>query len=831
MPNEIYHRSNWGESKAEDFGDVYYDHAATNKLYNHSDYYENSDGTDATLKDLNNKASIVLTPTAYSDGSLNTVIPPYGINQTELITNGDFNDGSTGWTHNNLSGTSTFSVSNNELTFTRDTFGDSFYQTDVAPAVAGVYLLTFDITAISGGSLRYSFSPNSAANTSNRVLANSLGSYSTSFVSDGTLLDFVFDLDSNGASVTIDNVSVKKIQEADFDFSRGSSATRVNEQGLVEDVQILSGELVQNGNFEQIGAEEVTNGNFETDSDWTKGTGWSIEDGKAIALNTLSSISQSFSTTTSSVYKVTFTVLDYVSGDIKVQFTGGTTVNSDWYNDNGTFIVYLTALSGNNSLAFKGRNGAEFTGSIDNVSIKEVGQNWEFQNGWNMGDGVAIYSGTVSAYRTIYQEDALTVSSKYRLTFDIVSISSGSIENISQSSSTSYSTVGTKTEDFIATSTDLFLKPTTDADLTIDNISIKEITDDTDLPRIDFTDGTGSLLLEPQRTNLVTYSEDFSDSSWTKLGAGTGSTAIVTSDYATSPDGTQNASRLQCDLNGGTTISDQSLIYDTISGSGDTSAFVYAKSNTSSNQTFYLANALNDRISAVATTEWKKFELNWNASSNGRSFSIGTRGTTGSDDTLDLLIWGAQVEAGSYATSYIPTSGSTVTRSADVANNSGNADLFNDSEGVLYAEIAALANDGTNRQISISDGTATNRIYFGFRTNDNEFILSSRDSTYVIDTVSDITNFNKYAFQYKSGSFKVFVNGLKYDLDADGGLLPTNLNELSFDNGAGTQNFYGDVKCLAVFKEALSNDLLERLTGEGYESFRLLAEANNYTII
>ena len=64
----------------------------------------------------------------------------------------------------------------------------------------------------------------------------------------------------------VDNVSIKEIQEADFDFSRGSSATRVNEQGLVEDVQILSGELVQNGNFEQIGAEEVTNGNFDN---WT----------------------------------------------------------------------------------------------------------------------------------------------------------------------------------------------------------------------------------------------------------------------------------------------------------------------------------------------------------------------------------------------------------------------------------------------------------------------------------------------------------------------------------------------------------------------------------
>ena len=85
MPNEIYHRSNWGKSKAEDFGDVYYDHAATNKLYNHSDYYENSDGTDATLKDLNNKASIVLTPTAYSDGSLNTVIPPYAPSYIENV--------------------------------------------------------------------------------------------------------------------------------------------------------------------------------------------------------------------------------------------------------------------------------------------------------------------------------------------------------------------------------------------------------------------------------------------------------------------------------------------------------------------------------------------------------------------------------------------------------------------------------------------------------------------------------------------------------------------------------------------------------------------------
>ena len=55
----------------------------------------------------------------------------------------------------------------------------------------------------------------------------------------------------------------------DFDFSRNSSATRVNAQGLVEDVQILSGNLVQNGDFSEEGAEQVTNGDFANG-----GTNW-----------------------------------------------------------------------------------------------------------------------------------------------------------------------------------------------------------------------------------------------------------------------------------------------------------------------------------------------------------------------------------------------------------------------------------------------------------------------------------------------------------------------------------------------------------------------------
>ena len=122
MANEIYHRTNWGEAKPEGFGDMYFDSSATNKLYNRSTYYENSDATDKILGDIPNKASIVLTPTGYSEDKIGSAIPVDGngdftfarnssatrVNQagliedvnsgTELVTNGDFSDGTNNFT-------------------------------------------------------------------------------------------------------------------------------------------------------------------------------------------------------------------------------------------------------------------------------------------------------------------------------------------------------------------------------------------------------------------------------------------------------------------------------------------------------------------------------------------------------------------------------------------------------------------------------------------------------------------------------------------------------------------------------------------------------------
>ena len=85
----------------------------------------------------------------------------------------------------------------------------------------------------------------------------------------------------------------------------------------------------------------------------------------------------------------------------------------------------------------------------------------------------------------------------------------------------------------------------------------------------------------------------------------------------------------------------------------------------------------------------------------------------------NIYIQHAQLELGSYATSYIPTNGSTVQREADVANGSGNSEVFNDSEGVLFADTSILANDG---RISLNDGTTNNNIRFTYQASNNTIL-------------------------------------------------------------------------------------------------------------
>jgi hypothetical protein len=373
---------------------------------------------------------------------------------------------------------------------------------------------------------------------------------------------------------------------------------------------------------------------------------------------------------------------------------------------------------------------------------------------------------------------------------------------------------------------------------------------DTNTPRIDFTDdATGHLLLEPQSNNLVTYSEDFNNTGWNKNQVALYSNNII------SPDGTKNASKIT------TTDSIPWLGNNTSLTSGNTytvSCFVkkgtnrwVRLANIASGITgawFDLENKVVGSRSASSLSssiksygnDWYRIQNTFIAQSGSANTFLGlsdaNSSTSSSQNGNTVYVWGFQIEELSYATSYIPTSGSSVTRNAEVCNNSGTAQDFNSEEGVLYAEISALADDITNRVISLSNGTNNNIISVQFSNVQSNDIIAYYNATgqtgRVISTTSyNIKSFNKIALVWNNSSFKFYVNGyLIGSATIETPLVYGTLNQLKFQYGNSTLSFYGNVKDVRVFKRAMSDGELYLLTVPQYQSYQEMATALNYTL-
>jgi len=348
-------------------------------------------------------------------------------------------------------------------------------------------------------------------------------------------------------------------------------------------------------------------------------------------------------------------------------------------------------------------------------------------------------------------------------------------------------------------------------------------------PRLsyDLVDGKVSdcphLLLEPSRTNQFTYSESL-NSGWSTGGV----VMTLTSSQFISPDGSQNASRLEIPSTGSPSVFAQ---LESHSSGTQYTVSVYAKSNTGTNQSFRLYGdyGASGNISSdfTATNEWQRFSYTFTASASG-SRGAGIYNTT--NQSADLQVYGIQFEQGSYPTSYIPTSGSTETRQADICNGSGTSAEFNDSEGVLFAEFSALADDGTTRVITINDTSnqLTERVQL--------FILSTSMYGRVTDggvtqgevsSTPTLTDNNKIAFKYKANDFALWINGVEVDASSSGS-TPSGLDTIRFDAGTGGSPFYGKTKQLSTFKTALTDAELEKLTS--WESFFDMAKGQEYNV-
>ena len=342
-------------------------------------------------------------------------------------------------------------------------------------------------------------------------------------------------------------------------------------------------------------------------------------------------------------------------------------------------------------------------------------------------------------------------------------------------------------------------------------------------------------LLEPASTNLITYSEDFSNAYWTKSGAS------VTSGFV-SPDGTANAFKLVEDTSSNLHIINRII---TVSNATNYSISIFAKLGERtkfgirdgfSNKfiTINLSNGSvidsNGLISSKITqleNDWYKISLTFQTAATSltlKAYILGDSYTSGNPETYTyqgngssgLYIYGAQVEVSSYPTSYIPTNGTAITRAAESATGSGNAATFNDSEGVLMAEISALADDFANYKfISLYDGTYNNfcDIYYGDASNRISVRFRSGAGSIInmFSALVDIRVFNKIAISWKLNEFKFFINGLRIAINPSGS-APTGLNKLDFSQVSNANPFYGKTRELQYFDSSLTDAQLETLT-------------------
>ena len=362
-------------------------------------------------------------------------------------------------------------------------------------------------------------------------------------------------------------------------------------------------------------------------------------------------------------------------------------------------------------------------------------------------------------------------------------------------------------------------------------------------PRIDFTDNSkGALLLEPQRTNSITHSNDFSQSIYGKINL------TITANEGISPDGTQNANLLVPNA----AVGNRYLTNNTGSNLKTNTVFLKKKElryvtfgNAQSN---VLVDLENGTISAssVSTNNFtiENYGNGWYRVScfntldvnlqiqiflgiDGSGSNIATNGTDG------VYIYGFEIQNGSYPTSYIPTNGSAVTRSAETCNGAGDANTFNDSEGVLFADIAANSKGGGYKLISITDSISGNSfISIGMMNNTTELYKQIRFGGLNLfpnfTDKADQTSFNKIAIKYKSGDSSFYVNGFEIDSSSVTYTPSANMSEIKFSYFQDGDDFYGNTKQIQYFDTALNDTDLEELTS--WKSFSEMARDLLYTI-
>lgn len=554
--------------------------------------------------------------------------------------------------------------------------------------------------------------------------------------------------------------------DQDFSFSRGTEATRVNSAGLIEKAR--TNFLLQSNTFDTtwINVNSSETGG-QTGYDGTSDA-WliTLSGGTATKL-----ITQSLSAF-SGIYTASF----YAKA--------GTHSIIQWGVSSQTDVFVAFDLS---------------DGSVGSLSAKAIDASaTSVEGGWYkiqvafQASGSAGYSiaGVDSLSATRYQSTSSTGN---------FYIQSAQLEQ------------GLVSTDYIDTTTSSVTVGVTD-----------------DLPRVDYSGGgCPSLLLESSRTNINTQSEYFGSSSWNKA------RMSITDNALTSPEGVQNGANFVED-----STSNSHPLYDTFTVSSGTSYTIsmfvkkgsrdYFRFNAATSSTITFFNLANGTVhSGTGVIEdfgngWYRCSMSFTATSTSEEIYIepsinGSSANYQGDGSVSMSIYGFQLESGSYVSSYLPTYGTSTSRSADSCSLTNASNLIGQTEGTLFAEFEINADNtnGYNRVLAVGDGTSNNRIFiFAQNTEVFRFYVANGGAAQVdiVSTTSILGGRHKVAFAYKENDFIAYVDGVQVGTDTSG-TIPSCSNVYVGTHEAGsTQPLEGELSQAILFPTRLTNDQLAEIT-------------------
>ena len=322
------------------------------------------------------------------------------------------------------------------------------------------------------------------------------------------------------------------------------------------------------------------------------------------------------------------------------------------------------------------------------------------------------------------------------------------------------------------------------------------------IPRIDYTNGScPSLLVEPQRTNLTLYSEQFDNAYWIK-----DIDVTVNSNVSISPSGNLDADRVNF-------ASNNKAIYKNITATGTHRFSIYLKGEGSNigKQIQLLIGNVGGTVNVTLTSQWQRFTTD---ASTSTYVGVAKIGALQADS---VLIWGSQLESGSYATSYIPTVASTVTRNADVISKTGISSLIGQTEGVLFTDFVCNGFQNYGTPLSVNNSSTSNNIWITTFANGNirAELYNGAVQASIIYTGGVIGQRYKLAFAYKTNDFAMYVNGSLVGTDVSGTTFSgTTLSRLDFDLGNSALYSLSLIKVnqVILFPNRLTNSELAQLT-------------------